>query len=301
VNTAARRRLEERAAAWLGALAARLPRRAALALGRGLGRLWGDVDARHVAIARDNLRRAFPDWDDARLWRTARAVYAHLGEVLMELLRLPSLSREQVLAMVELDGVEHVERALARGRGALFVTGHYGNWEIHAIAHGWAYAPVSVVARPLDNPALDRRLCAVRTMSGNTVVYKQRALIQVLKALRANAGVAILIDQNVQEGDGIFVDFFGRPAATTTVAAAVALKTGCALIPVRAVWGRGGRYRLLYEPPLAVASTGNRQQDIARLTQALTARIEEWIREQPERWLWIHRRWKTRPPERAAR
>jgi KDO2-lipid IV(A) lauroyltransferase len=295
MNKQARQVWEERAATAVSRIASRLPRSAALALGRGLGRVLSDLDRRHAAIAVENLRRAFPEWDEARRWRTARGVYAHFGEMLIELLRLPSLSRAQMLGLVEIAGREHVERAIAAGRGVLYVTGHYGNWEIHAIAHGFLFAPVSVVARPLDNPALDQRLCAVRSLSGNAVIYKQRALLQVLKALRSGGGVAILIDQNVQEGDGIFVDFFGRPAATTTVAAAVALKTGCAVVPVRAERRPDGGHRLVYEPPVSVPTTGEKGRDIARLTQALTARIEGWIRETPEQWLWMHRRWKTQP------
>jgi KDO2-lipid IV(A) lauroyltransferase len=165
------------------------------------------------------------------------------------------------------------------------------------VAHAWAYSPVSVVARPLDNPALDRRLCALRAMSGNTVIYKKKALARIIKTLRGGRGVAILIDQNVQEKDGIFVDFFGRKAATTTVAAALAIKTGCPLLPVHTVLEKDGRYRLVYGRPLFWTTSGDRQRDIAELTQRLTTAVEGWVREHPEQWLWMHRRWKTRPSD----
>jgi KDO2-lipid IV(A) lauroyltransferase len=214
--------------------------------------------------------------------------------VLLDLLWMQGRSREEVLANVELVGQEHLEQALALGRGILYPTGHVGNWEIHAVAHGWLYAPVSVVARPLDNPALDRRLCALRSMSGNTVIYKKKALARILKTLKEGGGVAMLIDQNVQEKDGIFVDYFGRPAATTTVAAALAVKTGCALLTGYSHLLPDGRYRFVYQPPLHTQA-GNRDDEVARLTQALTSRIEACVRERPEQWLWIHRRWKTRP------
>lgn len=287
--------LEERAAGIVTPLAALLPRRAALALGRGLGRFWGDLDGRHLAIAADNLRRAFPHWDEARVLRTARGVYTYLGELLMDLLWTSRRSRDEVLSQVEVEGGEHVKEAIAAGRGVLYVTGHFGNWELNAVAHGWLFGPVSVVARPLDNPALDRRLCAARSRSGNQVIYKERALARVMKALREGQGVAFLVDQNVQECDGIFIEFFGRPAASTTVAAALALKTGCAVIPGCAVPLGGGRYRLAYDPPIRWTETGDRDADIARLTQQIASHLEGWIRERPELWLWLHRRWKTQP------
>ena len=163
------------------------------------------------------------------------------------------------------------------------------------MAHGWLFGPIGVIARPLDNPALDDRLCDVRRRPGNTVIYKKRALPQVLRLLRENRAVAILIDQNVQAGDGVFVDYFGRQAATTTVAAALAMKTGCALVPTHTELGEDGRYALVYDPPIEVVATGDRDADIARVTQQLTSAIEGWVRRRPEQWLWLHRRWKTQP------
>ncbi|MBI3932485.1 MAG: lysophospholipid acyltransferase family protein [Acidobacteria bacterium] len=297
----ARQALEARAASVVSALLAGLPRRVALALGRSFGRLLGDLDRRHVGIAVENLRHAFPEWDEGRLQRTARGVYAHFGRVLFDILWLERRSRPDVLGLVDVVGREHVEAAMAAGRGAVLVTGHIGNWELHGVAHGCLFGRIGVVARPLDNPELDRRLCAFRVAGGNGVIYKQKALAQVLRILRDGGGVAILIDQNVQEQDGIFVDYFGRPAATTTVAAALAVKTGCALLPCHTELRPDGRYRLVYEPAVSWASSGDRQADVARLTQHLTRRIEDWVRETPEQWLWIHRRWKTRPAGTAAR
>ena len=272
-----------------------LPRALMLALGRWLGWLWGALDQRHLAIARDGLRRSFPDWGARRIERTAHAVYAHFGAVLLDILWLSRQRRERVLGLVDCEGRQHVGAAYGTGRGILFVTGHIGNWEIHAVQHGWRHEPIGVVARPLDNPALDRRLCAFRARSGNTVIYKRHALAQVLRTIRSGSAVAILIDQNVQAKDGIFVDFFGRPAATTTVAAAVALKTGCVLMTSRTRLMPNGRYLLTYEPPVEFSPSGDRTADVARLTQALTRRVESWVRETPEQWLWIHRRWKTQP------
>jgi Kdo2-lipid IVA lauroyltransferase/acyltransferase len=287
--------IEARAAAIVQALVRPLPRRWTLGLGRALGRLLADLDPRHVAIAAENLRQAFPHWDEPRRLRTARAVYAHFGQTLLDILWMAGQPRERLLSLIVEEGRENADRVRADGRGVVYVTGHFGNWEFYGVAFGWLGEPVGVVARPLDNPALEARLTAFRTRSGNTVISKRRALQDILRLLRQGAGVAILVDQNVQEQDGIFVEFFGRPAATTTVAAALAVKTGCALLPVHCEARPDGRYTFVYGRPLEWTTTGNRQDDIARLTQALTTVIEGWVRERPEQWLWMHRRWKTRP------
>jgi KDO2-lipid IV(A) lauroyltransferase len=274
----------------------RLPRRVALATGRRLGRLWGALDRRHLAIAADNLRRAFPEWEEARVQETARGVYAHFGTVLLDLLWMEGRTCEEMLAFADLEGVEHLQAARAAGRGVVAPSGHLGNWELQAVASVPHVGNVSMIARPLDNPRLDARLVALRTSTGNTVIYKRKAIARVLATIREGGIVAILIDQNVQEQDGIFVRFFGRPASTTTVAAALALKTGCAIVPVRCVLKPDGRYRMVYGPPVRLAETGRRDEDVAALTQHLTSIIEGWVRETPEQWLWLHRRWKTQPP-----
>jgi KDO2-lipid IV(A) lauroyltransferase len=295
-----RHELEDRAAGAVGALVRRLPHRAAVRIGRAAGALLGDLDRRHVRIAEDNLAAAFPDWDRARRLRTARGVYRHFGGVLFELLWLEGRSAEEIRALVNVVGGEHVRKAQAHGRGIVFATAHMGNWELQGVAHGLVFGPVDVVARPLDNPLLDARLCALRTAHGNRVLSKRRALGEVLRTLRGGGMTAIAIDQNVQEKDGIFVDFFGRAAATTTVAAAIAVKTGAALVGGHAERQPDGRYRLYYDPALEWTPSGSREADIERLTQAITSRIETWVRQAPEQWLWMHRRWKTRPPGEAA-
>lgn len=274
----------------------RSPRRLVLALGRGLGRLWSRIDRRHLAIAADNLRRAFPDWDEARVQETARAVYAHFGTVILDLLWMEGRSARELLALADLDGVEHLAAARAAGRGVVAPGGHIGNWEFQAVASVPLVGNVSSIARPLDNPLLDRRLVGLRTSTGNRVIYKQKALAQAIRTIRDGGILAVLIDQNVQPGDGVFVRFFGRPACTTTVAAALALKTGCAIVPVRCTLQRNGRYRMTYGPPVEWTGSGRRDEDVPLLTQRLTAIIEDWVRETPEQWLWLHRRWKTQPP-----
>jgi KDO2-lipid IV(A) lauroyltransferase len=185
--------------------------------------------------------------------------------------------------------------ALARGRGVVSPIAHLGNWELQGVATAPLIGSSAVIARPLDNPALDRRLVSFRTSTGNVVVYKKKALAQILKTLREGRVVAVMLDQNVQAKDGIFVRFFGRPACTTTVAAALAIKTGCPIVPAHCVRRADGRYRMVYGPLVEWTGSGRRDEDIAALTQQLTSIIEGWVRESPEQWLWLHRRWKTQP------
>ena len=290
-----RHALEAALAAAVAAVVRRLPRRLVLALGRGLGRLWGALDRRHLRVAADNLRQAFPDWDEARVLATARAVYAHFGAVILDLLWMAGRPAEELLALADLEGVEHLQNARASGRGVVAPSGHLGNWEIQAVASVPKVGNVAMIARPLDNLELDERLNRLRTSTGNTVIYKQKALAQVIRTLREGGIVAILIDQNMQAKDGVFVRFFGRPACTTTVAAALALKTGCAIVPVHCLLQPNGRYRMIYGPPVEWPRTGRRDEDVVALTQHLTSIIESWVRETPEQWLWLHRRWKTTP------
>jgi KDO2-lipid IV(A) lauroyltransferase len=292
-----RHALEAAAAALVSAVVRRLPRKAVLALGRGLGRLWAALDPRHRAIAADNLRRAFPEWDEARVRATAHGVYRHFAAVLLEILWMEGRAEPELLALTEVEGLEHMKLALARGRGVVSPIAHLGNWELQGVATPSLIGPSAVIARPLDNPALDRRLVAFRASTGNVVIYKRKALAQILGTLREGRLVAIMLDQNVQAKDGIFVSFFGRPACTTTAAAALALKTGCAVVPAHCVLRPDGRYRMAYGPEIEWTPTGRRDEDIAALTQTITSVIEGWVRETPEQWLWLHRRWKTRPPQ----
>jgi KDO2-lipid IV(A) lauroyltransferase len=290
-----RHALEAALAAVVSALVRSLPRGLVLWLGRRLGRIWGALDARHRRIAEANLHAAFPEWSEEKVAATARGVYAHFGAVMLDLLWMAGRPASELLALADLEGVEHLQSARASGRGVVAPSAHLGNWEIQAVASVPHVGNVAMIARPLDNPALDARLVALRTSTGNTVIYKQKALAQVIRTIRDGGIVAILIDQNMQAGDGIFVRFFGRPASTTTVAAALALKTGCAIVPVRCLLQASGRYRMVYGPPVEWPRSGGRDEDIAALTQQLTTIVEGWIRETPEQWLWLHRRWKTQP------
>ena len=279
-----------------------LPRRSRLALGRTLGSIVFSLDKKHQAVTINNLNTAFDSTKSAEeTYAIARGTFRHFGAMLFELLALGKPSQRRIEKIVEFEGLENYERARSAGRGVLLVAAHFGNWEIHAIAHAYRMGPIGVVARLQDNPHYNRWLEEIRTVSSNTVLYKQRALARMLRMLKDGETVAVLVDQNVSTEDAIFVDFFGRPAATTPVVAWLAAKTGAALVPVFTLPLADGRYRLIYETPIDsspyVSYRGpERRRVIQDLTQRCVGVLEGYVRRNPEYWLWMHRRWKTRPP-----
>ena len=279
-----------------------LPRRSRLALGRTLGSIVFSLDKKHQAVTINNLNTAFDSTKSAEeTYAIARRTFRHFGAMLFELLALGKPSQRRIEKIVEFEGLENYERARSAGRGVLLVAAHFGNWEIHAIAHAYRMGPIGVVARLQDNPHYNRWLEEIRTVSSNTVLYKQRALARMLRMLKDGETVAVLVDQNVSTEDAIFVDFFGRPAATTPVVAWLAAKTGAALVPVFTLPLADGRYRLIYETPIDsspyVSYRGpERRRVIQDLTQRCVGVLEGYVRRNPEYWLWMHRRWKTRPP-----
>lgn len=282
-------------AAALG-LARVLPRRALLALGGLLGALAGRVDRRHAAVARGNLASALgAELGPEERERLLRACWRHFGRITLDALAFPRLRARDVGRVLVPEGEEHIREAFARGRGVLVFSAHFGHWEAGAILFGQLGYPFAVITRPLDNPILERLLARLRRGTGNAVIHKKRAVRETLKALASGAGVAILIDQDARD-EGVFVPFFGRPASTTPTLALLALRTDAVVLPVFARVEPDGRIAVHAEPPLAIAPTGDRESDIVRLTAACTAVVERWVRRHPEQWLWMHRRWKTRPP-----
>lgn len=273
-----------------------LPRRTLLATGEAAGRLAFRLDGRHRKVALENLGAAFPGMaaDEAR--RIAREAFAFFGRYLFDLVScLPAFPAER-MATFECQGLEHVVAAHAEGKGVLYFTGHFGGWELMAMAHGARGYPVGVIARRLDNPLLERDLLALRASTGNFVIEKRDGFRPMLKALREKKGIAILIDQNVSGDERVFVDFFGRPAATTPALALLHLKTGAPLLPVFAIPLSGDRYLFRFGPRVDVPLTGDRTADVRGVTQACTRVLEDAIREHSSFWLWMHRRWKTAPP-----
>ncbi len=262
--------------------------------GRALGRLLYRLDSRHRSVALANLACAFPERPHSWRRRVARACFEQAGRTVTELMWGPRLRQEpEPERIVDIAGLELLQRALQQGRGALLASAHYGNWEITGLALALRGFPLVSVARPLDDPDLDRLLVALRCATGGRVLPKARALRGILRALREGSVVAILADQNTLRHEAVFVPFFGRPAATTPVLAHVHLRTGAPVLPAFPV-PRDGGYTLVIEPPLR-APEGDRRARIVGLTAALTRRIEERVRERPEAWSWMHDRWRERP------
>jgi KDO2-lipid IV(A) lauroyltransferase len=228
-----------------------------------------------------------------------RACWRHFGRITFDALAFPRLDDGALGSVLKVEGLDNAQRALGRGRGILVFSAHYGHWEAGAYAMGLLKIPFAVIARPLDNPVLDRRLRKLRRGSGNAVIPKRRAVRETMRALARGSGVAILIDQDAR-ADAVFVPFFGRPAATTPTLALLALRTEAPIVPVFASVEPDGTIRVHIEPVVETRPTGDRDADVVRVTAACTAIVERWARRNPEQWLWMHRRWKTRPPGETA-
>ena len=276
-----------------------LPMSAVRRCGAMLGRVVYLLDRFHRRIALENLAHAFPSKPVDERMALARAMFGHFGSLLLELLKFGSLSQDEILRRVEIDGEERVRHAHEKGRGVLLFTGHFGYWEMHALAHSLRLTPMAVLARPLDNPRLHHMLETIRTRTGNSVIYRQGAIRKVLRQLGANHTVALLIDQHLHTPDAVYVDFFRRPAATTSALAALALRTGAPVIPSFALPLPHGRYRLVYEHPVDPPRE-NSPEAIREFTQRCTDILEMYVRRHPELWLWMHRRWRDQEPVLAA-
>jgi KDO2-lipid IV(A) lauroyltransferase len=268
-----------------------LPDRLGMLAGTVIGSAFYAADGAHRRLAIRQLRAAFPLRSDAECRAIARATFAHFGRLLVALLKFSTLDTAGIRARVEFEGDDRVKTALAAGKGALLFSGHFGYWELQGIAHPLALPPMSVLARPLDNPRLHRLLERTRRMSGNHVIYRRGAVRRILRALQANECIATMIDQHIQPVDAVTVEFFNRPAATTSALATLALRTGAPLIPVFALPLEGGRYRMIYEAPVE-PPPADCQDPVRELTQRCTDVLEMYVRRHPHLWLWMHRRWR---------
>jgi KDO2-lipid IV(A) lauroyltransferase len=238
-------------------------------------------------IAYRNLAFALPEADPHAV---TDGVFRSIARILLVFSRFPSITRENVNEWIRYDGLEHFQEAKRRGKGVLFATAHLGNWELSAFAHALMTEPMNVIVRPLDNRRIDHVVETRRALSGNTIIRKKDAARAILRALAKNEAVGILIDQNASLDEGIFVDFFGTPACAGLAFARMANHTGAAVIPGFALWSeQERRYVLKFYPILEM--TGDDKADTLRIQRQL----ESVIREYPDQWLWIHRRWKTRP------
>jgi len=228
--------------------------------------------------------------------RTLQLLYRNLGWQLAEFCRMERYTRENTRNLIRYEGLEHFLAAEARGKGVLILTGHLGAWELSSFYHSLMGHPMGMVIRRLDNRRLDAFVNRVRCLHGNRVLHKDDFARGLLTAMREGETVGILMDTNMTPPQGVFVDFFGVPACTASGLARVALKTGAAVVPGFLIWEADERkYVLHFGPPVEFESTEDAEGDMVALTQRCTHVIEDWVRRYPEQWLWIHRRWKTRP------
>jgi Kdo2-lipid IVA lauroyltransferase/acyltransferase len=296
------RRKLEYAAAWpFLKIMGILPRPLARAFATGIAQTVYLLHFRLRQVGMRNLAMVFPEKSEAERERILRGEFTSLGRQLAELCQFPRYTRENVEEVVVYDGLENYERAYARGKGVLFLTAHFGGWELSAFAHSLHGHWLHVVMRPMDNPYLDRLLQQYRTMHGNKVVPKDDFVRGLLAAMKAGETVGILMDTNMTPPQGVFVDFFGIPACTASGLARIALRTDAAVMPGFTIWDESlGKYRLRFDPAVELVRTGDLEADIVSNTQTFTKVIEEYVRKYPEQWLWVHRRWKTRPEGEAA-
>ena len=273
-----------------------MPRSVAIATSTLIARAAYYLHGRLRRVGSRNLEMAMPDLDQTTRKLIIRTVFLNMGRLLGEFSQFPKLNRNNIERFVVYDGLENYQRAAGRGRGVLFLTGHFGAWELCAFAHGVFGNRLNFLVRPLDNPRIDALITRYRTLSGNQVIDKNSAVKPVLKALGKGEAVGFLADANTLPDQGVFCDFFGIPACSTTGLAVFALRAGAPVVPGFLLWDdRLGKHRLRFDPEIPLVKTGDFKDDVRLNTARFTGVIEDYSRRYPDQWLWIHKRWKTRP------
>ena len=274
-----------------------LPRRAARAVGSGIGTVafLGLVRLRRVGVL--NLQLAFPEMPEVEREKLLRSVYGNLGALLAEFCLMPRYTPEVASRFIRYEGLDNYLAARERGKGVLVLTGHLGAWELSSFYHSLMGMPMGMVIRRLDNPLVDAFVNRIRCQHGNRVIHKDDFARGLIASMRAGETVGILMDTNMTPPQGVFVPFFGVQACTASGMARIALKTDAAVVPGFLLWEESERqYVLRFGKELEVVHSGDAERDAVTNTAAFTAAIEGMIRQYPEQWLWMHRRWKTRPP-----
>ena len=273
-----------------------LPGKLAVGVSSAMGRVTYRGSSKLRSVGERNLALAFPALDEQERSRILRGVFINLGRQLSVFSHLSKMSREDVCALVDCEGMENLEAAKEKGRGVILVTGHLGAWEMTSFALSAFGHPLSFLVRRIDNPMVERLVERMRTRFGNRTIDKRAAGRAMLRVLHAGETLGLLIDINTTASEGIFVDFFGTQASTTFLMAKLALRTGADVIPVFAPWEEERkRFVLRIGSPLKIERTGDEAEDVRLLTQFATRSVECHIRRYPDQWLWIHKRWRTRP------
>ena len=274
-----------------------LPRQLARAVGAAIGALAYRVLGRLRRVGLRNLELAFPELSDSEREAILRSDYRNLGWLLGEFCQMPRYTAESASRFIRYEGLENYTRARDRGKGVLVLTGHLGAWELSSFYHSLMGRPMGMVIRRLDNPLVDAFVNRIRCLHGNRVIHKDDFARGLIASMRAGETVGILMDTNMTPPQGVFVPFFGVSACTASGMARVAAKTGAAVVPGFLLWEESeGRYVLHFGEELEVVHTGDSEKDALVNTAVFTAAIEGYIRRYPDQWLWMHRRWKTRPP-----
>lgn len=287
----------EYAAAWVGIKAlGLLPRPAARFVGASFAAAAYAVRAPLRRAAMFNLRLAFPEWSDAQRKHAVRRMIQQIGWMAGEFSQFPRYTREKIEQIVILDGEENFDAAQRRGKGVLFLTGHMSAWEVAPFAHALYGHPLHFLVRPIANRRVDALINGYRCLSGNRPIEKNRSARAILKVLGEGGTVGILSDHNSSIEEGVFVPFFGVLASTTSGLARIALRTNAAVLPGFLSWDDALRkYRLRFEPAVELARSGDEEADVVENTARFTQVIEAYVRAHPDQWLWVHKRWKTRP------
>lgn len=276
-----------------------LPYKLASDIGGVMGIMGYYLDKRHRAITLNNLAMAFPDSDRKRVIMLARRTFENLGRSAAEVIHISNRKTPFIHKFfdkwVTIDGKDNLEGAINKGKGVIYLTAHFGNWELMALRLGANDCALNIIVRPLDNPKIDRLITGMRSLTGSKIMPKKNVLLSVLRLLKKGEALCILIDQNTSRELGVFVNFFGTPAATNKGPAIIAMKSGAVVIPTLIIREGKYRHRLVYGEELVLHKTGNMEKDILSNTEMFTNNLESYIRKYPDQWFWMHRRWKTRP------
>jgi KDO2-lipid IV(A) lauroyltransferase len=287
----------EYAAAWAGLKAlGMMPRPVARFIGASFARASYAIRTPLRRAAMQNLKLAFPDWSDAQRRKMVRGMIRQIGWMAGEFSQFPNYTRANIERIVAVDGFENFDAARRRGKGVIFLTGHMSAWELSPFAQALYGYPLHFLVRPIANRRVDALINRYRCLSGNRPIEKNRSARAILKILGDGGTVGILADQNTALEEGVFVDFFGIPASTTSGLARIALRTDAAVVPGFLSWDGVRRiYRLGFEPAVELARSGDEEADVHESTARFTRVIEDYVRAHPDQWLWVHKRWKTRP------
>jgi KDO2-lipid IV(A) lauroyltransferase len=278
-----------------------LPRGLARWVGAGVGELAYAVLGRLRKVGIRNLEMAFPEKSEVEREQILRREYRNLGWLLAEFCQMPKYTAESASRFIRYEGLENYLKARDKGNGVLVLTGHLGAWELSSFYHSLMGMPMGMVIRRLDNPLVDMFVNRIRCLHGNRVIHKDDFARGLIASMRLGETVGILMDTNMTPPQGVFVPFFGIPACSASGMARVALKTGATVVPGFLLWDeRERQYVLRFGEEIATVNTGNAEEDSVTNTAIFTAVLERYIREYPDQWLWMHRRWKTRPAGKAG-